>query len=85
MTDPTLGERIAAVEKWQEGHDKLCALRYGEIGTAIGGLKTGINKAVWLGATVLIGLVGWMGVQLWQGQQAEIHRLRDAPPIVQVR
>lgn len=74
---------MAAVEQWQSGHDRLCATRYEQIGTAITGLKGGINKAVWLLISVLLSLAGWMAVQLWSGQQAEIHRLRDAPAAIE--
>jgi len=83
---------MAAVEKWQEGHDKLCAERYRTIGEGlhdlkgvIASIKTGQNKAVWLAASILIAVVGWMGSQLYGGLQAEIHRSQVAPAAVSTR
>lgn len=71
---------MVAVEKWQEGHEDICALRYQGIEVAFGALKATINKAVWLLVSVLIALLGWMGAQMYNGLQADIHRSQMAAP-----
>lgn len=80
---------MAKVEAWLEGHEDLCAERYKSILAAVSGLtetvtgtKRGINKAVWLGATMVISLIGWMGAQLIQGYQSDMNQPKQGPPAI---
>ncbi len=77
---------IDRVEGAQESHEKQCALRYGELTTAINELKDGQKEMRRLAIGILIAMVGWLAVQLWndvnvqvdQAQAAEVKR--DASP-----
>ena len=78
---------MGKAEAWIEGHEELCAERYHGILAAVSsltetvtGTKRGISKAVWLGVTTVIGLVGWMGAQMIQGYQSDMHQLKQGPP-----
>jgi hypothetical protein len=89
MGEPTLGERMAKAEAWIEGHEELCAERFKGILQAVSDLKDtvtaqkrGINKAVWLGATMVISLLGWMGAQLVTTYQRDIHQLQQPPAAI---
>lgn len=65
-----------------EGHEELCAERYKNIETAITDLKTdvrGSRNVVW---GVLVALLGFMAVQLWDGTQDRVARLENVPPAV---
>jgi len=55
-----------------ESHEQLCAERYRAINEGMGDMKGTLNKVVWLAVSCLIALVGWMGVQMWDGTQARI-------------
>lgn len=65
-----MGDRQTVAGAYQkiESHEELCAERYAGIHSAIGDLKGTVNKVVWLGVASLLALVGWMGIQLWDGQ-----------------
>ncbi|MCR5876988.1 hypothetical protein [Phenylobacterium sp. J367] len=55
-----------------ESHEELCAERYRAINDTLGELKSGATwQNRWL-LGLLIALVGWMGVQLWNGRNDEI-------------
>lgn len=51
-----------------EAHEDLCSERYKNIHETLGDLKTGQKthaRAAW---GLVLALLGWMGVQLWNGQ-----------------
>ena len=73
---------MVAVEKWQEGHEDVCAVRYAGIEAGLTALKSTMNKAIWLVVTVLIAVLGWMAVQLYNGMQEQIHQ---PAPVVAVQ
>jgi hypothetical protein len=68
MTDTPMGERVSRVEAWISGHEALCAERYG-------GLKSDLRWLIRGVFGMLIGIVAWLAVQLWNGRMA-------APPQV---
>lgn len=51
-----------------ESHEDLCAERYRTIEAVLGELKEGARTQSRLVVGVLLALLGWMGVQLWDGQ-----------------
>lgn len=55
-----------------EAHEDLCAERYAGINRTLNELRL----VVW---SVLFGLIGWMAVQLWNGQDRRIEKLEAAP------
>ncbi len=74
----TLGERMAKVESWVDGHEKLCAERYGKIEGSIVDLKGMIrwaSRGVWAAA---LSLMAWMAVQLYDGHRQDLRELRAA-------
>lgn len=42
-------------ETWAMGHEKLCETRFAEVR---GGLA-GINRVLWIGLTIILGVTGW--------------------------
>lgn len=55
-----------------DSHEEICAVRYEGINNTLRELRF----AVW---AVLFGLVGWMGVQLWDGQNDRLEKLEAKP------
>lgn len=53
-----------------ESHEELCAFRYRSIEEKLGDFKGTLNKIVWGVISILLSVVGWMGVQLWDGVKA---------------
>ena len=51
-----------------ESHEDLCAERYRTIHETLGDMKADAKTQNKLIIGVLLALVGWMGVQLWNGQ-----------------
>lgn len=66
-----MGERVTALEQWTRGHEALCAERYGDLKENMRWLVRGVFG-------LLIGVVAWLGVQLWNGAQARIAELERA-------
>lgn len=54
-------------------HDKLCAERYGELKGDVRWVIRGIFG-------LLIGVVAWLAVQLWNGSQTRLAAL-ERPPV----
>jgi hypothetical protein len=59
-----------------EDHERLCAERYANINAHLGELKDGAKTQSRLVIGVLLALLGWMAVQLWDGQAQRFQ----APP-----
>jgi uncharacterized protein YbcC (UPF0753/DUF2309 family) len=51
-----------------ESHEDLCAERYKSIHETLSELKSDSRTQSRLVVGVLLALLGWMGVQLWNGQ-----------------
>lgn len=62
------GKTVAGAFAKIESHEELCAERYETIHEKLGDLKTdaATSKKILMG--VLLALLGWMGVQLWEGR-----------------
>lgn len=63
----TVGERLATVETWRDGHEKLCAQRQEAMGREIKELKgsvDGLSKGAW---AVALALLAFALTQLWDG------------------
>jgi hypothetical protein len=67
----TPGERLTALEQWVKGHEQLCAERYGDLRENMRWLVRGVFG-------LLVGVVAWLGVQLWAGAQARVDALERA-------
>ena len=72
MTNETLRDRMMALETWVEGHERLCAERYGSLR---GDLKWILRGVIGL----LLGVSAWLAIQLWNGAQARISDLERPP------
>lgn len=62
-------ERVARVESWIEGHENLCAERFGSI-------RDTQKLLVGLMITTMLAVLGWLAVQLWNTRDAEVKALR---------
>jgi hypothetical protein len=73
------GKTVAGAYQKIESHEELCAERYETIHEKLGDLKTnaGAQNKMLLG--VLLALLGWMALQLWDGQVT--HRPAPAAAI----
>lgn len=66
MTDrKTVAGAYAKMDK----HEEICALRYEQIHTSLTDMKADAKTQNRLVIGVLLALLGWMGVQLWDGQK----------------
>lgn len=66
-----------------EAHEDLCAERYKNIHDAIAGLKDGqksATRAVW---GVVLALIGWLALQVWEGRNPPVQTVTVTPPVVQ--
>lgn len=61
-----MGERVARVETWQAGHEKVCADRYRLLLATIG-----------VGVSIILGVSGWGLIRTFNGQDEQIRLLRD--------
>ncbi len=68
MSGETIRERMTALETWVEGHEKLCAERYGSLR---GDLKWILRGVIGL----LLAVCAWLAIQLWDGAQARLGGL----------
>lgn len=80
-----MGERMAKVEGWIDGHEKLCAERYlglHKTMTGVGDAVSNQNRVLLAlaGTVALIGvsLIAWLGVQVYDTQTARIDRAEAA-------
>ena len=83
MTKQTLTERMAAVEKWIEGHERRFDEKWGEAIGAINELKDvvkGWRQAAW---GLALALLAWAMVQLWTTNQRDIQAAHAAHETVQ--
>lgn len=64
-----------------EGHEELCAERYSNIRSELTELKTSSKNQQRIQWSVLIALLGFMALQLWNNDQARLDKLEH--PIVQ--
>jgi hypothetical protein len=79
MADESLDSRMSAAETWIRQHDERCAERYGELKDTVAWLVRGVFG-------MLVGIVAWLAVQLWNGAQARLYALeRATPPATQAR
>lgn len=79
MSDrPTVAGALARAEEAHAkivSHEEICAIRYDGINKTLGELRF----VVW---SVLFGLLAWMAVQLWNGQDRRIEKLEDKPATI---
>jgi uncharacterized protein YbcC (UPF0753/DUF2309 family) len=72
MTDRSSGAgamaRANSAHEKIESHEELCAERYSTIHSTLADLKADSRTQSRLVVGVLLALLGWMGVQLWNGQ-----------------
>jgi hypothetical protein len=71
----TLGERMAGIDSWVEGHEQLCAQRYQTLADGVAGLKRVGFWALGGVTATFVAVIGWMAVQLWDGYAGRIDRL----------
>lgn len=67
---------IDRVDAAQDKHEAECALRYGELNASIRDLKDGMKWVIRLGVGIVLGLMSWMAVQLWDQTKADIEDAR---------
>ena len=71
MTDMPLETRMTAAETWMAQHDERCAERYGELKETVNWLVRGVFA-------MLVAIIAWLGIQLWNGSQARLNALEIA-------
>lgn len=72
-----MGERVGSLETWVEGHEKLCAERYGDLKSDVAWLIRGVFG-------LLIAVIAWLAIQLWNGAQSRVYALEHAASPVTV-
>ena len=65
---PSLEHRMTAAEVWIQGHEKLCAERYGSLRSDLKWILRGI-------VGLLLAVTAWLAIQLWNGSQARLAAL----------
>jgi hypothetical protein len=76
MGSESLDGRVSALEAWTRGHDDICALRYSDLKGVVTWLVRGVFS-------LLVAIVAWLAIQLWNGEQARLYALErraTAPP-----
>jgi hypothetical protein len=71
-----MGEEVARHGEWIEGHEKRCEERYSAIQSDIGEIRDDLKTATRMLFGLLIAVIGWCAVQLWNG--------RGAPPAMPI-
>ena len=71
MSETTLSGRVEGLRQWRGDHERQCDERQADIKKAIGRLEAG----AW---GLVISILLWMAVQLWQGQQDRLSALEHA-------
>lgn len=61
-----MGERVAGLESWVDGHEKLCADRYGLL-----------MKVIAVGGAILITVAGWGLTAVYAAQQHSVELLQQ--------
>ncbi len=72
-----MGERVTALEEWVKGHEALCADRY----NALRGDMRWIIRGLF---GMLIGVAGWLAVQLHAASQQRLDQLEHPAAPVRV-
>lgn len=76
-TVAALQREIDRVDKAQTGHERECALRYKALNDSIADLKEGMKWVIRLAVGIMIALIGWLAVQLWEAEgrnaRPEVH------------
>ncbi len=68
LTMVRLQRDVDRVEAAQNTHERECALRYGELNASIRDLKDGMKWVIRLAVGIMLGLIGWLAVQLWESE-----------------
>lgn len=68
MIDDALETRMTAAETWMAEHDERCAERYGELKDTVNWLVRGVFA-------MLVAIIAWLAIQLWNGSQARLMAL----------
>ncbi len=68
MNQESMPERVSALEEWVKGHEALCAQRYGDLKDTVTWLVRGVFG-------MLLAIVAWLAIQLWNGSQARLAGL----------
>jgi hypothetical protein len=68
MTEEPLETRVTAAEAWIRLHDERCAERYGELKETVNWLVRGVFA-------MLVAIIAWLAIQLWNGAQARLTAL----------
>ncbi len=79
-------QTVAGAYAKLEGHERECALRYDALGKGIQGLideqasiKSGIRAGLFMLATIALGVIGWLGIQVYELNRAELDRASERP------
>lgn len=79
MTDR---QTVAGAYQKIDAHEDLCAERYRQINETLGELKDGARTHNRLLISALLALLGWAGIQLWNGQVAHSDATAARPSVV---
>lgn len=55
-----------------DSHERECTLRYEALNASIRDLKDGMKWVIRLAIGIMLSLIGWLSVQLWDASNARI-------------
>lgn len=64
----TQAAKIARLDQWTKDHEKNCEARLAEIRDSIGGVRDDMKWLQRMMFGLLIGVIGWLAVQLWNSR-----------------
>lgn len=79
-----LGERVAKLEEWANGHEDRCEERLGFIKVSLDRLFDWMKALIAAIAALLIGLLGWTIVQLYQLEPLRVTVTATPPAAMSV-
>ncbi|QTC88118.1 hypothetical protein [Brevundimonas pondensis] len=71
MTDR---QTVAGAYAKIDSHERECTLRYEALNNSIRDLKDGMKWVIRLAIGIMLSLIGWLAVQLWDANNARIDQ-----------
>lgn len=59
-----------------DSHERECTLRYEALNSSIRDLKDGMKWVIRLAVGIMLSLIGWLGVQLWEANNARLDQVQ---------
>lgn len=58
-----------------DSHERECTLRYTALNNSIADLKDGMKWVIRLAVGIMLSLIAWLAVQLWDANNARIEQV----------